>query len=197
MEINKVITTEKLLQIMCVLQTTLDINFLIENFSNELQSIIPHEYLSYKNIDDKINVTIGKEAKNKLVVDINLNKRKLGKLTLSRKDEFGESESEKIEYLTTLLQYPINNILNYREAIANANIDPITKLNNRMLFNKIIEQEIDFAQRYNQKLLLMMIDLDNFKKVNDEHGHLTGDILLKSVSDFLRKYFPSIKIAKK
>ena len=112
MEINKVITTEKLLQIMCVLQTTLDINFLIENFSNELQSIIPHEYLSYKNIDDKINVTIGKEAKNKLVVDINLNKRKLGKLTLSRKDEFGESESEKIEYLTTLLQYPINNILN-------------------------------------------------------------------------------------
>ena len=140
MEINKVITTEKLLQIMCVLQTTLDINFLIENFSNELQSIIPHEYLSYKNIDDKINVTIGKEAKNKLVVDINLNKRKLGKLTLSRKDEFGESESEKIEYLTTLLQYPINNILNYREAIANANIDPITKLNNRMLFNKIIEQ---------------------------------------------------------
>jgi diguanylate cyclase (GGDEF)-like protein len=188
MEINKVITTEKLLQIMCVLQTTLDINFLIENFSNELQSIIPHEYLNYKNIDDKINVTIGKEAKNKLVVDINLNKRKLGKLTLSRKDEFGESESEKIEYLTTLLQYPINNILNYREAIANANIDPITKLNNRMLFNKIIEQEIDFAQRYEQKLLLMMIDLDNFKKVNDEHGHLTGDILLKSVSDFLRKF---------
>ena len=81
--------------------------------------------------------------------------------------------------------YPMNNSLLFREAITNASIDPITKINNRMLFDKIIEQEIDFAQRYKQKLLLMMIDLDNFKNINDSFGHNTGDILLNNIAQKL------------
>ena len=76
----------------------------------------------------------------------------------------------------------------FRQAITNASIDPITKLNNRMLFDKIIEQEIDFAQRYKQKLLLMMIDIDNFKKINDSFGHNTGDILLKNIAEKLIEF---------
>ena len=188
METNEVISTEELLKVMQVLQTTLDINFLIENFSKELQSITSHNYLNYKNIDQNINIKIGDQTANKVVIELDLDKRKLGKLVISRKTEFSDNEKEKINRLAILLLFPINNILNYRQAIANANIDPITKLNNRMLFNKILEQEIDFAQRYNQKLLMMMIDLDNFKKINDEYGHIVGDIMLKNVSGFLKKF---------
>ena len=188
METNEVISTEELLKVMQVLQTTLDINFLIENFSKELQSITSHNYLNYKNIDQNINIKIGDQTANKLVIELDLDERKLGKLVISRKTEFSDNEKEKINHLAILLLFPINNILNYRQAIANANIDPITKLNNRMLFNKILEQEIDFAQRYNQKLLMMMIDLDNFKKINDEYGHIVGDIMLKNVSGFLKKF---------
>ena len=188
METNEVISTEELLKVMQVLQTTLDINFLIENFSKELQSITSHNYLNYKNIDQNINIKIGDQTANKVVIELDLDKRKLGKLVISRKTEFSDNEKEKINRLAILLLFPINNILNYGQAIANANIDPITKLNNRMLFNKILEQEIDFAQRYNQKLLMMMIDLDNFKKINDEYGHIVGDIMLKNVSGFLKKF---------
>ena len=188
METNEVISTEELLKVMQVLQTTLDINFLIENFSKELQSITSHNYLNYKNIDQNINIKIGDQTANKVVIELDLDKRKLGKLVISRKTEFSDNEKETINRLAILLLFPINNILNYRQAIANANIDPITKLNNRMLFNKILEQEIDFAQRYNQKLLMMMIDLDNFKKINDEYGHIVGDIMLKNVSGFLKKF---------
>ena len=54
-----------------------------------------------------------------------------------------------------------------------------------MLFNKIIDQEIDFAKRHNQKLLLMMLDLDNFKKVNDKYGHNIGDLLLNNIGKIL------------
>ena len=188
MKTNEVISAEELLKVMHVLQTTLDINFLIENFSKELQSITSHNYLNYKNIDQNINIKIGDQTANKVVIELDLDKRKLGKLVISRKTEFSDNEKEKINRLAILLLFPINNILNYRQAIANANIDPITKLNNRMLFNKILEQEIDFAQRYNQKLLMMMIDLDNFKKINDEYGHIVGDIMLKNVSEFLKKF---------
>ena len=171
-----------------ILQKTLDLNVLIELFDNELKRIIFHDYLNYKNSDEKININIGKVIQEKLTYDLRLNNKNLGTLIISRKKAFNESEIENIEDLTSLLIYPITNSLLFRQAITNASIDPITKLNNRMLFDKIIEQEIDFAQRYKQKLLLMMIDIDNFKKINDSFGHNTGDILLKNIAEKLIEF---------
>lgn len=171
-----------------ILQKTLDLNVLIELFDNELKRIIFHDYLNYKNLDEKININIGKVIQEKLTYDLRLNNKNLGTLIISRKKAFTESEIENIEDLTSLLIYPITNSLLFRQAITNASIDPITKLNNRMLFDKIIEQEIDFAQRYKQKLLLMMIDIDNFKKINDSFGHNTGDILLKNIAEKLIEF---------
>ena len=171
-----------------ILQKTLDLNVLIELFDNELKRIIFHDYLNYKNLDEKININIGKVIQEKLTYELRLNNKNLGTLIISRKKAFTESEIENIEDLTSLLIYPITNSLLFRQAITNASIDPITKLNNRMLFDKIIEQEIDFAQRYKQKLLLMMIDIDNFKKINDSFGHNTGDILLKNIAEKLIEF---------
>ena len=171
-----------------ILQKTLDLNVLIELFDNELKRIIFHDYLNYKNSDEKININIGKVIQEKLTYDLRLNNKNLGTLIISRKKAFTESEIENIEDLTSLLIYPITNSLLFRQAITNASIDPITKLNNRMLFDKIIEQEIDFAQRYKQKLLLMMIDIDNFKKINHSFGHNTGDILLKNIAEKLIEF---------
>ena len=171
-----------------ILQKTLDLNVLIELFDNELKRIIFHDYLNYKNLDEKININIGKVIQEKLTYDLRLNNKNLGTLIISRKKAFTKSEIENIEDLTSLLIYPITNSLLFRQAITNASIDPITKLNNRMLFDKIIEQEIDFAQRYKQKLLLMMIDIDNFKKINDSFGHNIGDMLLKNIAEKLIEF---------
>ena len=176
------------LNLLFILQKTLDLNVLIELFDNELKRIIFHDYLNYKNSDEKININIGKVIQEKLTYELRLNNKNLGTLIISRKKAFTESEIESIEDLTSLLIYPITNSLLFRQAITNASIDPITKLNNRMLFDKIIEQEIDFAQRYKQKLLLMMIDIDNFKKINDSFGHNTGDILLKNIAEKLIEF---------
>ena len=176
------------LNLLFILQKTLDLNVLIELFDNELKRIIFHDYLNYKNSDEKININIGKVIQEKLTYDLRLNNKNLGTLIISRKKAFTESEIESIEDLTSLLIYPITNSLLFRQAITNASIDPITKLNNRMLFDKIIEQEIDFAQRYKQKLLLMMIDIDNFKKINDSFGHNIGDILLKNIAEKLIEF---------
>ena len=195
-KINKIISptdnvndlSNESLNSLFILQKTLDLNVLIELFDNELKRIIFHDYLNYKNSDEKININIGKVIQEKLTYDLRLNNKNLGTLIISRKKAFTESEIENIEDLTSLLIYPINNSLLFRQAITNASIDPITKLNNRMLFDKIIEQEIDFAQRYKQKLLLMMIDIDNFKKINDSFGHNTGDILLKNIAEKLIEF---------
>ncbi|WP_367358837.1 diguanylate cyclase [Mesotoga sp.] len=67
-----------------------------------------------------------------------------------------------------------------------AEIDPLTGLLNQKKMYPIIEREINRATRYGTPLSMIMIDLDNFKNVNDTYGHLQGDILLKNVAGIIR-----------
>jgi diguanylate cyclase (GGDEF)-like protein/PAS domain S-box-containing protein len=60
--------------------------------------------------------------------------------------------------------------------------DTLTGLPNRRLFIDRLEASIALAKRNNQKVALMMLDLDNFKVINDSYGHLAGDFLLKAVA---------------
>ena len=179
---------EELLRTMYTLQSTLDINILIELFDNELKKIVSHDYLNYKNSIENINIDLGEIIKEKLIFNLKINNNSLGKFIIARNIKFNKWEINEIKNLMSVLVQPINNALNYRQAITNASIDPVTKLNNRTLFNKIINQEIDFAQRYKQKLLLMILDLDNFKKINDNFGHNIGDILLSLIGQKLTKF---------
>ncbi len=65
--------------------------------------------------------------------------------------------------------------------------DDLTGLNNRRYFKHMLFNELRRHARYNRPLNLLMIDIDNFKKVNDTYGHLTGDQVLKQVTELLRK----------
>ncbi|RYF01657.1 MAG: GGDEF domain-containing protein [Comamonadaceae bacterium] len=60
--------------------------------------------------------------------------------------------------------------------------DPLTGLANRRHFRTVLEREIDRVTRAGEAALLLMLDIDNFKRVNDTHGHLAGDIVLQSVA---------------
>jgi diguanylate cyclase (GGDEF)-like protein len=150
--------------------------------------MVSHDYLNYKNSIENINIDLGEIIKEKLIFNLKINNNSLGKFIIARNIKFNKWEINEIKHLMSVLVQPINNALHYRQAITNASIDPVTKLNNRTLFNKIINQEIDFAQRYDQKLLLMMLDLDNFKKINDNFGHNIGDILLSLIGQTLTKF---------
>ena len=70
--------------------------------------------------------------------------------------------------------------------------DELTGLFNRRYFQEALEREISGAQRYGHGLALCMIDLDHFKLVNDTHGHLCGDRVLrdfgKILEESIRKY---------
>ncbi|WP_353364550.1 GGDEF domain-containing protein [Acidovorax sp. FG27] len=60
--------------------------------------------------------------------------------------------------------------------------DPLTGLANRRHFRTVLEREIDRVARSGEAALLLMLDIDNFKRVNDTYGHLAGDIVLQSVA---------------
>ena len=66
-------------------------------------------------------------------------------------------------------------------------IDTLTQLPNRQGFNTKIKQELARAERYGYKISLAIIDIDYFKKINDQFGHLVGDKVLKMISKEMRR----------
>ena len=65
--------------------------------------------------------------------------------------------------------------------------DPVSGLFNRRYFHERLEEEIDRARRHNTTVSLLMIDIDNFKGINDRFGHLTGDLVIRGVGDILKR----------
>jgi len=66
-------------------------------------------------------------------------------------------------------------------------IDPLTGLPNRAAWSERLEQEVSQWQRHGNTLMLAMLDLDHFKRINDNYGHLAGDKVLKLIASVLRK----------
>lgn len=59
--------------------------------------------------------------------------------------------------------------------------DPLTGLANRRQFELSLAREVDRVARSGESALLLMVDIDHFKKVNDTHGHAAGDLVIQSV----------------
>ncbi len=65
--------------------------------------------------------------------------------------------------------------------------DPLTGLGNRRSFMAVLEREIAIVERSGDSALLLMLDLDHFKIVNDTHGHPAGDLVLQAVGEALSR----------
>ncbi|OGL44100.1 MAG: hypothetical protein A2W05_05445 [Candidatus Schekmanbacteria bacterium RBG_16_38_10] len=66
-------------------------------------------------------------------------------------------------------------------------IDSLTDLYNHRFFHQLLESEIARAERYEHSLSLLMVDLDNFKILNDTKGHQSGDLILQEVSVIIKQ----------
>ena len=72
-----------------------------------------------------------------------------------------------------------------RQFASEARTDHLTGLANRREFERVMEREVALAERHNRRLALMMIDLDNLKRINDKLGHSAGDSALRLVAQQL------------
>ncbi|MBU0964916.1 MAG: diguanylate cyclase [Proteobacteria bacterium] len=70
----------------------------------------------------------------------------------------------------------------FENTINTAKYDRLTGLYNRAYFDESLIREVARAKRYNTELSVLFLDIDNFKAVNDNHGHLAGDSVLKDMS---------------
>ncbi len=85
-----------------------------------------------------------------------------------------------------ILEFKLEAVKEREEAARHDAIhDPLTGLPNRVLFNDRLEHGLAQARRHGWSLAVMFIDLDDFKKINDTHGHAAGDSVLQTVASRL------------
>ncbi len=82
-----------------------------------------------------------------------------------------------------------------RQLEAQAKMDPLTNLYNQKAMRELLRREIATAQRQYTKLAIAYFDIDKFKDINDKHGHIKGDEVLKYLGQFMLSSIRSIDIA--
>lgn len=105
--------------------------------------------------------------------------KELSLVNLALKDEVHER---------TILQEKLAAEIKQGEDARHASLhDPLTSLPNRALFNDRLDHGLAHAKRNGVSLVVMFLDLDDFKNINDTHGHDVGDIVLKTIARRLRQ----------
>ncbi|MGI5863626.1 MAG: diguanylate cyclase [Myxococcales bacterium] len=76
--------------------------------------------------------------------------------------------------------------LYYEEIYRMTIVDGLTQISNKRYFLEFLEREMARCHRYGRALSLLMFDIDHFKKINDEHGHLAGDHILRELAAVIK-----------
>jgi diguanylate cyclase (GGDEF)-like protein len=98
---------------------------------------------------------------------------------------FGTGDIERVKMIASHAQVALLNAERYNHAKERAFIDDVTEVYNARYLIQAAEREIHRAERYQKKLTVLFLDLDRFKQVNDEYGHLVGSRVLRQLSEVL------------
>ena len=101
---------------------------------------------------------------------------------------FTDTERELFHYLAAQAAISLDNVALHETVQRQAVTDELTGLFNHRRFQEGLTQEIERARRFGQGLGLVMLDIDNFKQVNDTYGHQVGDLVLAEVARVLKEY---------
>lgn len=112
----------------------------------------------------------------------------LGTLSLSagEPNAFSESNLRLLASFAATTTAALQNAILHSEIKQLAVTDPLTGQNNRRAFFDLGQREMERFHRYNHPLSAVMIDMDNFKQVNDTYGHTVGDYILRAMAERCR-----------
>jgi diguanylate cyclase (GGDEF)-like protein len=164
------------------LQTSLEFDELIQIFCSKIQTLIPHNSVEYINTQFGLNFKRGVVGRHVCKYELQIENCQLGNLSFTRSQRFSKNELGILEALLCCLVYPLKNATLYHQALQQAYTDPLTKLYNRSAFGNIVPREIQRVRRSKQHLAAVFVDIDFFKTINDEYGHVCGDLTLQSVA---------------
>ena len=104
----------------------------------------------------------------------------------NNESHFEETDLFRAELVAKQAQVAIHNAEHYNHAKEKAFVDDVTDLYNARYLHKATEHEINRAERYGHELSVLFLDIDRFKLVNDQHGHLIGSQTLRRLGQVLQ-----------
>lgn len=175
------------------LQTSLDVDELLQMFFNISQRLISYQGLSYQHPKQRLNIAHGKiDGDFRIEYRLELQGEFMGTLCIHDDQHPAEYTLVSLECLTPALAFPLRNALQYHALLHASLHDPLTGVRNRAGMAELLERDLQSAQRLNSPLSVLMIDVDHFKKVNDQHGHAGGDTALVAVAQQLQDNLRSV-----
>jgi diguanylate cyclase (GGDEF)-like protein len=128
--------------------------------------------------------------KSAIVAPILYEEEILGVLYLGRPENFGFN-LDNLDFLVSfanIAAITLQNAQLFQKTIAGGMYDDITGLYNAIYFNERFSEEVKRSHRYNATLSLMLVDIDNFTRINDEYGAEWGDNILKEVAEIIKAH---------
>jgi len=129
------------------------------------------------------------DARSEIASPILFRDQLLGVMSIESRTEeaFDEDDVRLLSILSAQVAVGLHNARMYAEVEKMAVTDALTGLYNYRYFHDRLTGETTRSTRYGHPLSLVMVDLDNFKEINDRHGHLKGDEVLKEVAQTLKR----------
>ncbi len=143
-----------------------------------------------RGIQDSLDLLLdGVGAESLLVVPLFAHTHIVGSLHLLGADanSFCEEDAHLLWLFSLSAEKLLGQEFSNENLIQQASTDYLTGLRTRRYFEEQLARELKRAKRIRGALALIMIDIDHFKRVNDEHGHLAGDMLLRQVGTVLKQ----------
>ncbi len=100
-------------------------------------------------------------------------------------------DGDQIKVGRTILKFIVggNIELQYHEEIYRLmTVDGLTQVHNKRYFDEMLERELSRARRYDRSFCLILFDIDHFKQINDNFGHLAGDAVLRQLGTLVRSH---------
>ena len=179
-------------QLSLQLQTSLEPQRILGLFFREIQRLVPLDALTYEHKPSDLRLEFGLRGHHSISYSLSHEGEHLGDLVFRRNQRFSEQEQGYVESLLSALLYPMRNALLYRAATQSALRDPLTDTGNRIAMDQTLQREIKMSRRHLQPLSLLMLDIDHFKLINDNHGHSAGDDVLKAVAASIKNQLRNV-----
>ncbi|MCE5340220.1 MAG: sensor domain-containing diguanylate cyclase [Planctomycetaceae bacterium] len=174
-----------------------------ENISPMIKAVREKELVIVKNTSDVADRFNDRFSDNYLtptciIAPLICNNRVVGVINLADKvnaEEFTHQDIATIELFRYLIGASIGNINMYEAVQVQARTDGLTGLSNHKTFYELLEKELRRCQRYGGQVSTIMVDIDNFKNINDTFGHRAGDAAIKKVTTKILACIRKIDIA--
>jgi diguanylate cyclase (GGDEF)-like protein len=123
-----------------------------------------------------------------VILPLNSRGRSIGLLALgsTRSGAYDEGTVARMQPLADSVALAFENVRLFQKTRELSITDEVTPLYNFRFFHQILDRELKLVDRYKSVLSLMFLDLDRFKPINDEHGHLRGSRVLREVGFLIR-----------